>query len=75
MAKYSKDGTARAVRTCRAWAGMTMAELAAHVGVAWQTVSAWERGKQEPSMARAGRVAEACRVPFVTFHRWAGGEP
>lgn len=52
-----------------------MAELAARVGVAWQTVSAWESGKQEPSMARAVRVAEACGVPFATFHRWAGGQP
>lgn len=40
--------TARMVTRLRARLGWSQADLAAHVGVTWAAVSAWERGKSQP---------------------------
>ena len=62
----------------RTWAELTQAELAQRVGVRAETVSSWEKGRTRAGgqgYRMAVKVAEACGVPFATFHRWAGGEP
>lgn len=70
-----EQGYGRAVRAARAWAGLTMAELAQQIGVSWQTVSSWERGKTEPRARYLAQVAIACGLKLATVLRWAEGEP
>lgn len=42
--------------------GLSMEELAAIIGVTWQTVQQWENGKTAPSRKRLEKVAEALGV-------------
>ena len=62
------------VRRRRALAvGMTQQELADRVGVARQTIVAIERGKYNPSVALAIRLARIFGVPVEELFELEGG--
>ncbi len=46
------------LRLARLQAGLTTAELARRLGVARETVSAWEHGRQEPKASYLRAIAE-----------------
>ena len=50
---------ARALRDARLRAGLTQAELAARGGTSQATVSAYEAGRKQPSLATLGRLLQA----------------
>ena len=52
------------IRSLRAEAGITQAELAAEVGVTRQTIIAIERGRYSPSLEVAFLIARALRRPL-----------
>jgi transcriptional regulator with XRE-family HTH domain len=53
--ELARDGTARAIRIA---AGLSLGEIADHVGVGIGTVSRWETGERRPHGKRALRYAE-----------------
>lgn len=65
----------RAVRTARAWADLTQAELGKAVGVDTSSVSLWESGDREPRLSRMEAIAAACGVEPAVLLRWAMGVP
>lgn len=50
------------IRTSRRVAGLTQAALAERVGTTQSAVSRWERGHEEPRLARLAAVLAACGV-------------
>jgi transcriptional regulator with XRE-family HTH domain len=42
---------------------LTQKELAAEVGVSYQTVQSWESGKAQPRLRHIRRLAEVLQVP------------
>lgn len=50
---------ARTLRAARLAAGLTQAELAARAGTSQATLSAYERGRKEPSLATLDRLLRA----------------
>lgn len=50
----------RALRHARIGAGLTQTELARQMGTSQATLSAYERGRKQPSVATLGRLLEAC---------------
>jgi transcriptional regulator with XRE-family HTH domain len=50
------------LRETRTAKGITQTELAAKLGVAQTTISAWELGVSEPSIARLRQIARALGV-------------
>lgn len=50
---------ARTLREARIGAGLTQAELAARAGTSQATLSAYERGRKEPSLATLDRLLRA----------------
>ena len=50
---------ANLIRLARARAGLTQAALAARVGVTQETVSAYERGKRQPTLPTLFRLLDA----------------
>ncbi|MFA9271304.1 MAG: helix-turn-helix transcriptional regulator [Baekduiaceae bacterium] len=50
---------ARTLRDARLNAGLTQAELAARAGTSQATLSAYERGRKEPSLATLDRLLRA----------------
>ncbi len=50
---------ARALRDARRSAGLTQAALAARAGTSQATLSAYEAGRKQPSLATLSRVLEA----------------
>lgn len=65
----------RAVRTARAWADLTQAELGTAVGVDTSSVSLWETGDREPRLSRIEAISGACGVTPDVLLRWAMGVP
>ena len=47
------------VRELRQRLGLTQEELAKHLGVRFQTVNRWERGRVNPLSDRAGQMGDA----------------
>ena len=52
------------IKVLRAERGMTRQDLAARVGVNYQTIGYVERGEYNPSLELAFRIAEVFRVPI-----------
>lgn len=73
MGKGAAEGYGRAIRTARAWAGVTQGELAQRVGVRQETVSSWESGKTEPSLKMWQSIAREMAIPSSVFILWAQG--
>lgn len=48
----------KGIKICRIKAGMTQSELAILLGVSEMTISNYERGEREPSVAVLKRMAE-----------------
>lgn len=48
------------ILVARLQAGMTRADLAKTLAVPWQTVWAWERGRQQPLARNLRRALAAC---------------
>ena len=57
------------IRELREAAGMTQAELAARVDVARQTVLAIEKGRYDPSLSLAFRIADAFNASIEEVFR------
>jgi transcriptional regulator with XRE-family HTH domain len=56
--------TIRELRTQHGW---TQDDLAAHVGVAANTVARWERGERTPLVSQFRRLAEVFEVPMESI--------
>jgi transcriptional regulator with XRE-family HTH domain len=54
------------VKAARTWADITQTELAQRSGINQRTISAWERGRQEPSFAAVMKVVGACGLDLMT---------
>ncbi len=52
------------LKDSRMLAGLTVREIAPHVGVSFATVSAWERGQGEPSARQFVAWAHATKQPL-----------
>lgn len=52
------------LRACRYNTGMSQKEFAAAIGVTFNTVSNWERGKTEPTVSQLRKIAETSGIPF-----------
>jgi DNA-binding XRE family transcriptional regulator len=62
----SAGGVPGGLRAARAWAGLTIQDVADRIGVARTTVNDWERGASECTPDWQERVAAACGVaPWV----------
>jgi transcriptional regulator with XRE-family HTH domain len=59
---YDPKRLAEAVRTHRKAAGLTQAELAEKAGLAFETISRVESGREPPSLRTATGLADALRV-------------
>jgi len=61
----------------RAERGWSQAELAKRLGVSRQTVNAIERGKYDPSLPLAFKIAEVFDLPIeqIFFPDWRTEEP
>lgn len=75
VSQGAAEGWGRAIRTARAWAGVTQEELAQRVGVRQETVSGWETGVQSPQIQKIGLIGSACGVSTAVLVRWAEGNP
>src|SRR3954453_8543251 len=58
---------ARRVRAARAYAGLSIQELAARVGIGLQTLKRIENGRRKPSGPELLAIAEACGLPREFF--------
>lgn len=69
--KENTDTMAAAIRAARAYAGVGQREVAEHLGISKETVSAWERGKTRvPQIARRGvmeGLVELSGIPREVF--------
>lgn len=64
------------LRAYRETAGLTQAGLGNHVGVARQTIAAWERGSSSPSLEQLYAVAKQLAVPVdVLIERPTEADP
>ena len=64
--KASKEIRAEeVVKSARLWVDVTQTEIARRTGINQQTISAWERGKQEPSFASVMTVLGACGLDLI----------
>lgn len=61
---FDAKALARAVRQLRTAAGLTQAELAENAGLAFETVSRIESGREPPSLRTAISLADALAVPL-----------
>jgi transcriptional regulator with XRE-family HTH domain len=52
--------SAQELRGARRRAGLTQAQLAAAAGTSQASISAYEAGRKQPSVATLGRLLEAC---------------
>lgn len=52
------------LKVYRTMKGMTQRQLADAVGVSFQAVSAYERGRKEPTMRVAKKLSEVLKVPI-----------
>jgi transcriptional regulator with XRE-family HTH domain len=59
--------TARRVRAARAYAGMSVSELAERVGLGLQTIKRIESGKRNARPFEVWAIAEACELPREFF--------
>jgi len=68
---FNPKDVARAVRQHRVAAGLTQAELAEHAGLAFETISRIESGREPPSLRTAIGLADALAVSLdaVVGHR------
>lgn len=55
------------IKALREGKNLTMEQLAALIGVSWQTVQQWENGKTAPKRNRLEKVAEVLGVPSVSL--------
>lgn len=53
------------VKSARLWVDVTQTEIARRSGINQQTISAWERGKQEPPFAAVMAVLGACGLDLI----------
>jgi transcriptional regulator with XRE-family HTH domain len=53
------------VKTARAWIDATQTEISRRSGIPQQTISAWERGRQEPPFASVMKLLGACGLDLV----------
>jgi len=60
-------GTARALRTLRAYRGIGQRELSARSGFSWGVISKWERGKSGIIPPHRQILAQALEVPEEVF--------
>lgn len=67
--KSPLDHEPEAVTYARQKAGLSQAELASLVGVAFSLVSEWERGTRNCTPANLIKVAEALNCPVVVLER------
>jgi transcriptional regulator with XRE-family HTH domain len=63
------DGIGERIRQLRTSQNipLSQAKLAAHLGVAVESVSRWERGAQLPTLTHLQRLAEIFEVPLADF--------
>jgi transcriptional regulator with XRE-family HTH domain len=59
--------TQRRLRAARAYAGLTIDELAERIGVGRQTIVRNERGDREPKRMEIREIADACDLPLQFF--------
>lgn len=52
------------LEACRVNTGMTQTEFAEKLGVSLGTISNWEKGKTEPSLAQLRKISELSTVPL-----------
>ncbi|HIX14095.1 MAG TPA: helix-turn-helix domain-containing protein [Candidatus Anaerofilum faecale] len=57
------------IKQARLSKGMTQAELANRLGVAYQNIGQWESGKRIPKMKNLVKISEALDVPWIWFTR------
>jgi len=67
--KSPLDHEPEALTYARQKAGLTQADLASRVGVAFSLVSEWERGTRNCTPANLNKVAEALNCPVVVLER------
>ena len=60
--------TGSAVRAARHRGGVTQAQLAARVGTSQATISAYERGRKQPSVSTLERLLAACGARLAVEH-------
>lgn len=60
---HSSEGLPARLNRLRREAGLTLADVAATLGVSKPTVWAWEKGKARPLPERLGAIADALGVP------------
>lgn len=60
--------TASVVRAARERAGLTQAALAERVGTSQATISAYEKGRKQPSISTLDRLLAACGARLSVEH-------
>ncbi|MBJ7458086.1 MAG: helix-turn-helix transcriptional regulator [Thermoleophilaceae bacterium] len=65
FAKSKAIHASEVIRSARLWVDVTQTEIARRSGINQQTISAWERGRQEPSFAAVMRVLGACGLDVI----------
>ncbi len=55
------------LKRCRTKSRLTQTDLARSLGIHPMTVSAWERGRQEPSVKQLKTLAQLFSVPITEF--------
>jgi transcriptional regulator with XRE-family HTH domain len=53
------------VKSARLWADLTQTEVARRSGLDQRTISAWERGRQEPAFTSVMTVLGACELDVI----------
>jgi DNA-binding XRE family transcriptional regulator len=67
------DTMAASIRAARAYAGVGQKEVADHLGVSRETISAWERGKTPvPRIARRGVIEGLVELSGISREVFAG---
>ena len=72
---FNPKDVARAVRQHRVAAGLTQAELAEHAGLAFETISRIESGREPPSLRTAIGLADALAVSLDAVVGHVPGQP
>ena len=68
MTDASKACFAQTLRAARIRAGLTQVAVAANIGVTQATVSQWEAGTVEPTLANLRRIAAVLALDLVEAH-------